>query len=313
MHGETYRRNIDCDGDGHFDHVCEKPGHSGFISSREDCIDTWAEGTTGRVCDPRKTVELATTPNYTLVLDSGSCAPLNSAQCFKSNADWPRGTYPAKETCKFHVEAKGHNLPVIGTSSRDTQLYLEVLYEAIEKPVFKSTGVYYGDKFSQDQVILSPVIDKQDGNVLELLYPVFDQTSFQFTSDDSVQKEGWLVCLREKRNIPIVRVQISCSDIGDDIWSTFALAYEGVDKDMYVPVECDMSKCRKAAVTTVSPSSSVFLRTTNVCDAGWKVTRSNRFDVQFYSPQLTPGVAAADQLTIESSFMVLVAEIGALE
>jgi len=247
--------------------------------------------------------------NYTLVLDSGSCAPHNEAQCFKSTAEWPKVNYPSSEVCKFHVEAKDSRFSVAGKAG-DAQLYLEVMYENVEDPIFQENGAYYGDKFSTGKIILSPVTVAGSGTVSELLYPVYDRTTFEFTSDGTVEKEGWLVCLREKKKIPTTRYPIKCSDIGDDIWSLFALASEGADNDeIYVAVECDMSKCRKAAVKSVATAlSSVFVRTTNVCDAGWKVARSSKFDLQFFSPRIEPGGTRS----IESSFQVLAADIDEL-
>merc|ERR1712038_872630 len=101
MHGEEYSRNTDCDGDGHFDHVCKSNNllHEGYISSAQDCIDTWEEGTTGRKCEPPTAIVTKAELPYRLVKDSGSCVPADFVRghtllggdgiCFKSHENWP--------------------------------------------------------------------------------------------------------------------------------------------------------------------------------------------------------------------------------
>lgn len=131
---------------------------------------------------------------------------------------------------------------------------------------------------------------------MEFVGRVYDGVVGEFTSDSTVEGEGWLVCLREKRKIPKLH-QVGCSDIGDDIWSAFV----GVsDKHTFVSVECDMDKCSKAAVTPVTKDSALFYRTTNICDAGWQITRSNKFDLQFSGPD-----TLTDKFFTEPYFEVL--------
>merc|ERR1711994_161671 len=97
MHGESYRRDVDCDGDGHFDHVCEKEGHAGYIASSQDCIDTWEHGETGAKCEPRAILGAkdASVP-YKLVSDYGNCVEHDSSQCFASHQVGPILTTPSE-------------------------------------------------------------------------------------------------------------------------------------------------------------------------------------------------------------------------
>jgi len=305
MHGETYKRDVDCDGDGHFDHECEKAGHSGFISSKLDCIDTWEQGSTGRKCDPRPALlDQDASITYKLVRDSGDCVPHSGSQCFKSHASWPKENYQPNSKCQFHVEAANHILPAADDCGKatqtDKQLWLETVYEEIERPVFTTLGTSYGDKFSVGSVLMHSI---QEGDtVLELDSQVYDGSKFEFVADGSVEKEGWLVCLREKSKITkTTTYKASCTEIGDDIWSKFG----NVDQaGTYVSIECDMVKCNKAKVDSVKNNGNLFVRTTNLCDAGWQVQRDDKFEVQFYDPSLTKGVAGALQQQNEATFLV---------
>merc|ERR1719411_1299907 len=96
MHDEHYHRDVDCDGDGHFDHVCDKPGHSGFISSLNDCTDTWEKGPHGEKCDPKAPLleDKDARVTYKLVSDSGSCVQHDVSTCVASHADFPNTEYP---------------------------------------------------------------------------------------------------------------------------------------------------------------------------------------------------------------------------
>jgi len=295
MNGEKYERNVDCDQDGHFDHVCEKFGHAGFISSSQDCIDTWEEGTAGRPCDRSTTNADAFIP-YKLVHDAGDCVSHgNGSQCFKSHAEWPKTNYKPLANCKFHIEATNHQYPkkgsadCDGTAEVENQLLLEVLYEDNERPVYDLTGTFYGDKFALNTVQISPTpLGRPEACVerktcvdwrplAENINMVYDKQKVEFSSDGSVEKEGWLVCLRERSKIPKLYTA-TCSEIGDDVW---AKLNDVRKKTTYVSVECDMKKCNKAKVRAVLLQSDRFFRTTNLCDAGWQVAQGDKFDVEF--------------------------------
>jgi len=307
MNGEKYERNVDCDGDGHFDHVCEKFGHAGFISSSQDCIDTWEEGTAGRPCDRTTTnanVGDSFTP-YKLVHDAGDCVSHGTgSQCFISHADWPKTNYKPLSNCKFHIEATNHQYPkkdaadCKGTEPEiENQLLLEVLYQDTEQPVYDLSGTFYGDKFALNDVLISPPRLGEEN-----IHRVYDQQTVEFSSDSSVEKEGWLVCLRERSKIPDI-YSATCSETGDDVW---AKLHDVTKKKQYVSVECDMAKCNKAKVNTVDWRQAVpqlndrFFRPTNLCDAGWQVAKGDKFVVEF-SEEAT---FVADGETIEPSFQV---------
>jgi len=322
MHGEVYKRNVDCDGDGHFDHVCEKFGHAGFISSSQDCIDTWEEGTEGRKCEPQLALSDADAAvTYKLVHDAGDCVahPDHGSVCFQSHKDWPKSNYNPLTNCKFHVEATNHKFPTkdkadCGKETEpETQLLLEVLYLDAEEPVYDLNGAFFGDKFALSSVgVKNVLIGKEadcvaggtciDGRpVAESIWPVFDQSVVEFSSDRTVEKEGWLVCLRERSKIPKV-YKAGCSEIGDDLWRKL----NNVRKEKtWFTVECDMDKCHKQKVSPTSDDDkNRFYRTTNVCDAGWNVARGNKFDVQFSNPATFDNDAGEIN---EPSFLVLLA------
>jgi len=324
MNGETYERDVDCDNDGHFDHVCEKFGHAGFISSSQDCIDTWEEGTAGRKCE-RATTKKTSVTSYKLVHELGDCVPHGSgSQCFKSHAEWPKKNYKPLTTCKFRVESTNHQAPTKADLSKadcegkvlkdENQLLLEVLYEDAETPVYFQNGAFYGDKFELNGVVISPNpiglsrcdnLDPQlrDACVdfrpfAENIHRVYDKSRIEFTSDGSVEKEGWLVCLRERSKVPEV-YSAECSEIGDDVW---AKLYHVWKDETYVTVECDMAKCNKAKVNPVTADvRDVFFRTTNLCDAGYQVAQGDKFDVKFSRPSTN----SADGEIVEPTFAVL--------
>merc|ERR1712117_245699 len=168
MHGEHYHRDVDCDGDGHFDHVCETPDHNGFISSSMDCIDTWEEGLKGRECEPTAPLfmDQDDTITYKLVLDSGSWAQHVSSTCVKSHADWPNTEYPTGG-CNFHVEWITPPATKDSSASCDEEvvanetLFLEVLHMDIEPAHFATEGFLYGERFTVGGVTVDPGTDTQ--------------------------------------------------------------------------------------------------------------------------------------------------------
>jgi len=257
MNGETYKRDADCDGDGHFDHVCEKYGHAGFISSSQDCIDTWEERTAGRKCEPQPlkgSEDLSV--NYKFVLESGECVPHDEGVCFKSHPDWPRTSYKPRSECIIRVEATSHQVPEKDSANceketePETHLLLEVLYDDTERPQFDLNGEFYGDHFSLNEKLILPLEIGQAADCVgtegcidwrplaENIHRVFDNNVLKFTTDSTVEKEGWLVCLRERSKIPPV-YNAGCSEIGDDVW---AKLYNVREEKKYVTVECEMEK-----------------------------------------------------------------------
>jgi len=283
MHGEHYKRDVDCDGDGHFDHVCETPNHNGFISSSQDCIDTWEEGQTGKKCEPRAPLltEQDGTVTYKLVVDSGSCVQHGSSTCVKSHPDWPNTNYPTTG-CRLHVEwitPQANPQGAVGCDAEvasNQTLCLEMLHMDVEKAHFSQHGYSYGDRFDIGGILV-------DSDFLnEVRYKVQDRTAIMFNTDLSVERRGWLACLRLRTKKPKV-YSAKCTEIGDDIWAGL-----DIEADEQLVVQCDMTKCRKEKVSPFSREDDYrFQRTANVCDAGWQATKSSKFTISFSNPLRT--------------------------
>jgi len=275
---------VDCDGDGNFDHVCEKPGHNGFISSLMDCTDTWEEGTEGHKCEPRDPLleDQDGTVTYKLVTDSGSCAHHVTSTCVKSHAGWPNAEYPTGG-CSLHVE---WTMPP--TNSNDAAgceekvavsnetLFLEVLHMDIEPAEFSSSGYLFGERFIVGGMTADPK------TATHSRFKVLDATTIEFNTDLSVEKRGWLACLRLRTRKPTV-YNASCAEIGDDVWAELDIK-DGEE----VVVQCDMTKCGKDPVKPYDSTDEYrFQRTTNVCDAGWQATKSSKFTITYTIPLRT--------------------------
>lgn len=95
---------------------------------------------------------------------------------------------------------------------------------------------------------------------------VKDKDIIKWSTDESVQRPV-------KKKIPAVH-KAACAEIGDDIWSMY---FTLDDSRNVVTVECDMIKCNKAKVAHVKNEKYSFLRTTNICDAGWQAAKSSKF------------------------------------
>jgi len=287
MHGESYRRDVDCDGDGHFDHVCKKDGHAGYISSSQDCLDTWEEGESGLECRPHTMLESKDVSiPYQLKADYGNCVQHDSSQCFASHEGFSKSDYPVG-VCAFHVEWTQQTAAVTegdatgcekSKEEPDESLWLEVVQMDTEAAVFNHNGWLHGDRLTVNGVnVRSSVNEATKRQVVEFV-PVKDKDVIKWSTDDTVQGAGWLVCLRLKKKIPEVH-KASCSEIGDDVWSLY---YTRDDPRTVASVECDMKACNKADVVSVTPEERyIFRLTTNICDAGWKAARSSKFDVAF--------------------------------
>merc|ERR1712038_364273 len=292
MHGERYRRDVDCDGDGHFDHVCEKDGHDGYIASSEDCIDTWEDGPNGAKCEPQAILEAKDASiQYKFVSDYGNCVQHSSPQCFVSHEDWPNSNYPIG-VCQFHVEflqpvptqADTTGCDTTGAAAPNETLWLEVVQMDIEGAVFNENGWLYGERLLVNGINTKSSVNAQTNRKVAEFVEVKDKDIIKWSTDESVQEKGWLVCLRLKKKIPAVH-KAACSEIGTDIWSTY---FTVDDTRTVVSVECDMTKCNKAQVPSVDAADRyTFFLTTNVCDAGWQAARSNKFDVAFSGPTST--------------------------
>merc|ERR1712117_43142 len=296
MHGEHYYRDVDCDGDGHFDHVCEKAGHAGYISSSQDCLDTWEEGMTGLKCEPAS-VELAAqeAAPYKLVSDYGNCAPKDGTQCFVSHEDFSKANYPVG-VCQFHVEWTQPPVTEAATASCDTAaqipnetLWLEVVQKEIKGAVFNENGWLFGEQLKVNGINTKTSTNVQTQRNAAEFVRVKDKDAIRWTTDENVQEAGWLVCLRIKKKIPAVH-KAKCSEIGADIWATY---FTMDDPRTVVSVECDEKRCSKAAVKAVEGKTYSFYVTTNVCDAGWQAARSNKFDVAF------TGATSSSEATFE--------------
>jgi len=287
MHGESYRRDVDCDGDGHFDHVCEKEGHAGYIASSQDCIDTWEEGETGAKCEPRAILGAKdASVTYKLVSDYGNCVEHDSSQCFASHAGWPNSDYPVG-VCQFHVEwtqPAAAEADTIGcdqkTEAPNETLWLEVVQMDIENAKFNADGWLYGERLMVNGINTKSSTNEVTKRQVAEYVQVKDKDIIKWSTDESVQRPGWLVCLRVKKKIPAVH-KAACAEIGDDIWSMY---FTLDDSRNVVTVECDMIKCNKAKVAHVKNEKYSFLRTTNICDAGWQAAKSSKFDVAFSGP-----------------------------
>jgi len=308
MHGERYRRDVDCDGDGHFDHVCEKASyrdedcygdgkldhvcpkarHAGYISSSQDCHDTWEDGTTGLQCEPAKMALAAKdTVPYKLVSDYGHCAPKDGTTCFVSHKEWPMSNYPDDDVCQFHVEWTQPPATEVATTNcegtkqlPDETLWLEVVQMDIEGSMFNENGWLYGEQLKVNGISTKTTENVQTKRNDAEFVQVKDKDIIKWSTDDTVQEAGWLVCLRLKKKIPEVH-KATCSEIGDDIWATY---FTMDDPRTVISVECDEKQCNKAEVKAVVGEKYSFFITTNVCDAGWQAARSNKFDLSFKGP-----------------------------
>jgi len=281
MHGEEYRRDVDCDGDGHFDHVCDKPGHHGFISSVKDCTDSWENGPSGEKCTPRAPLLTGEddTITYKLVTDSGSCVQHANPLCVQSHLDWPDTKYPTGG-CSFHVEWAAPRAAVEGSVGCDDEvvvanqsLFLDMLHMDIESARFTTGGYLYGEMLKIDGILADPETASRTR------FQVKDKSVIVWTTDLSVERTGWLACLRLRKRKPAV-YEAKCTEIGDDIWAELDLR---VEEDLVV--QCDMTKCKKDKIDVHSASDRYrFWRTDNVCDAGWQATKSSKFSIAFSNP-----------------------------
>jgi len=301
MNGEHYHRDVDCDGDGHFDHVCETPSHNGFISSSMDCIDTWEEGTQGRKCEPKSPILgamgilSAQDASYKLVVDSGSCTQHVTPSCVQSHADWPNTEYPATG-CRLHVEwsrptATSEPEGCINNRNSNETLYLDVLHMDIEPAHFVTEGYLYGERFKIGGVTANANTATRER------YPVQDKTMIDWSTDATVQRRGWLACLRLRTKPPKV-YNASCTEIGDDIWADL-----DIKAGQALVVQCDQKKCGKDKVRPASTTSEhSFLRTTNICDAGWQTTKSSKFTISFQTALHARDGESEDYSTFEVGF-----------
>jgi len=280
MNGEEYSRDVDCDGDGHFDHVCDSPGHHGFISSLKDCTDTWENGPSGEKCTPRAPLltDEDDTITYKLVTDSGSCVQHASSSCVKSHPDWPDTRYP-RGGCSFHVEWAAPRAAQTGSVSCDDEvaanqsLFLDVLHMDVEPARFTTEGYLYGERLNIDGILADPE------TATRTRFKVQDKSVIDWTTDLSVERRGWLACLRLRTRKPKI-YEAKCTEIGDDIWAELDLR---VEEDLVV--QCDMTKCKKDRIDVHSASDRYrFWRTDNVCDAGWQATKSSKFTISFSNP-----------------------------
>jgi len=285
MHGESYRRDVDCDGDGHFDHVCKKDGHAGYISSSQDCLDTWEEGESGLECKPHTMLESKdVSVPYQLKADYGNCSQHDSSQCFVSHKGFSKSDYPVG-VCAFHVEwtqaAAATEGEVTGCEKKeepDESLVLEVVQMDTEAAVFNQNGWLHGDRLVVNGQNVRNTVNTLTKRQLVEYVSVKDKDVIKWSTDDTVQGAGWLVCLRVKKKIPVVH-KATCSEIGSDLLSYY---YRNDDSRTVVSVECDMKACNRADVLSVIPDERYTFRlTTNICDAGWKAARSSKFDVAF--------------------------------
>merc|ERR1719418_229819 len=159
-------------------------------------------------------------------------------------------------------------------------LFLDMLHMDIEKAHFTQHGYSYGERFDIGGVLVDPDF------LNEILYKVQDKTAIMFNTDLSVERKGWLACLRLRTRKPKV-YSASCAEIGDDIWAEL-----DIKEEEEVVVQCDMTKCGKDKVESYDSSDEYrFQRTTNVCDAGWQATKSSKFTITFKHPvRLTNGI-----------------------
>lgn len=242
---------------------------------------------TGVKCEPAA-VELAAqeAAPYKLVSDYGNCAPKDGTQCFVSHEDFSKSNYPVG-VCQFHVEWTQPPVTEAATASCDSAaqipnetLWLEVVQMEIEGAVFNENGWLFGEQLKVNGINTKTSTNVPTQRNAAEFVRVKDKDAIRWTTDETVQEAGWLVCLRIKKKIPAVH-KAKCSEIGADIWATY---FTMDDPRTVVSVECDEKRCSKAAVEAVEGKTYSFYVTTNVCDAGWQAARSNKFDVAFTGP-----------------------------
>jgi len=226
--------------------------------------------------------------SYKLVSNYGHCQHHNSREhCFVSHADWPHSNYPVGP-CEFHVEwthpadAAETAEPGCDTEKKDPDetLWLEVLQMDIEGARFNENGWLFGERLMVNGVNERAVKDESTKHSMAQFVKVDDKSVVKWSTDQTVEESGWLVCLRLKKKIPEVH-KATCSEIGDDVWSMYFTVDEPIET---LQVECDMTKCSlDDKVESIANDRFVFRRTTNICDAGWKSARSNKFEVAFFA------------------------------
>jgi len=228
---------------------------------------------------------------YQLVADSGTCVQHGIPQCLASHDGFPITKYP-NAACQFHVEwtqavAAEASEEKVGCDSTpevpDETLWLEVVQMNIENAKFNEFGYFSGERLEVNDVNTKTSMNTDTQHQMATFIQVKDKSVIKWTTDESVQEQGWLVCLRQKKKLPTTHVA-TCSEIGDDIWSLY---FTQDNPTQTVSVECDMTKCNKAAVSSVEGRRYSFLRTINVCDAGWQASRSSKFEIEFKSATST--------------------------
>jgi len=265
MNGEMYRRDRDCDGDGHYDHECnsedEKGAWSGgFISSADKCTDTWPK----QKCQPHAA---AMQPFKFVKIAGRQCVEHNTPSCYKSHEGWPSIDYSRFDSCKLQVQwtqspiqpstADCHNdLP-------EEKLYVEIMSLGVERADFTTSGLLrYGDRLQVGPVnVLS-------GNFSNL-YSADDKTEVTWQADRNVESEGWLICLRVKRRIPHL-YKATCDELGVDLYTKLDIS----DRQS-VRIQCE--ECIWKPTTALFIYVDTFALTRPICDAGWQVRGKSNF------------------------------------
>lgn len=206
--------------------------------------------------------------NYKFVKISGEhCVEHESELCYQSHEDWPYEHYAAQDSCKLQVQwthAAPQAVPTGCTQPLpDERLFVEVLSLDVEKASYTSNGLFrYGDQLRVGSInVLS-------GNFSHF-YAVGDGTEVTWLADRSVERNGWLICLRVKHKIPQV-YNATCDELGSDLYNQLDIS----DRQS-VRIQCE--DCVWEPVTALYVYVDTFSLTRPICDAGYQVRGKTNF------------------------------------
>jgi len=311
MQGDvTYRRDQDCDGDGNYDHICETSpdGHNGFISSASSepvCKDMWTEGENGQACalghsgragdlaHSGRAGDLASEencapedlPHFKLVKGT-SCVQHVNPRCFQSGKDYPHGSDEDEEGseeegseeegseeegsedegCELEVEWDAEKEGECSGESGERELHLDVRALDIVETKFESDGKHLGDVFTAGALKLTLGKDV----VVEAGETV------TWKPEGFPRRGGWLICLTSVLKSEEETLKPACDATGDSLWRDSHRKSDG----KAVQVECS-DDCGEPEEKEPVDDDDKFLRTANVCNAGYEKKRSRSFSVTF--------------------------------
>lgn len=229
----------------------------------------------GRKCDATVNLQASDTPAFKIVVEEGACKNVGN-YCVKSHEGWPNVDYEPNSMCRMRIEWANAPKETGCTTPNPAEeaLYVEIGALDIEEPRFAANGQQIlGDLLKVGSTI---VHDKDSTMLREGRVSVKDGDVISWSSDWSVQKQGFVVCLRARKPVPTTYAA-SCQELGDDLWNRFDV----YNKDS-MRIECPSTvDCTPECALTFGAYLDEFVLTTNVCDAGWHVTRSKKFTLTF--------------------------------